>query len=102
MVCNVLVAATERLFMGFFSRLFVPRSVRRAMHPVRGVKRAVTPKAIKRTRRAMHPVDNAVYGVQRSLNTKRRASSGGAPGFRHGACPVKHRTSAAAEKCRNR
>ena len=102
LVCNVLVAAAEQSFIGLFSRLSVPRSVRRAMHPVHGVKRAVTPKAIKRAGRAMHPVDNAVYGVRRSLNTKRRAPSGGAPGFRHGECPVKHRTSAAAAKCRNR
>ena len=33
--------------MGFLSRLFIPRSVRRAMHPGRAVKRAVTPKAVK-------------------------------------------------------
>ena len=32
-ICNVLVAVTERSSVGFFSRLFVPRSVRRAMHP---------------------------------------------------------------------
>ena len=49
----------------------VPRSVRRAMHPGRVVKRAITPKPIKQMRRAMHPIDNAVYGMQRSLSTKR-------------------------------
>jgi hypothetical protein len=37
--------------VGFFSRLLVPRSVRRAMHPVRTAKRAVTPKAVKRAQR---------------------------------------------------
>lgn len=42
--------------MGMVSRMLVPRSVRRAMHPV----------------------DNAVYGVQRSLNTRPRRSTGGA------------------------
>lgn len=87
--------------MGLFSRMFVPRSVRRAVHPVRTVKRAVTPKPIKKVQRAMHPVDNAVYGLQRSLNTNPR-TSGGSPSYRHGACPVKHRTPAAAAKCRNR
>jgi len=87
--------------VGFFSRMFVPRSVRRAMHPVRTAKRAVTPKAVKRAQRAMHPVDNAVYGFQRSLNTKRR-KSGSSAVYRHGSCPVKHRTPAAAAKCRNR
>jgi hypothetical protein len=40
------------------------------MHPVRSVKRAVTPKPIKKAMRAVHPLDNAVYVVTRSLNTK--------------------------------
>jgi hypothetical protein len=34
--------------MGFLSRLLVPRGVRRATHPVRTVKRAATPKVVKR------------------------------------------------------
>jgi len=88
--------------VGFFSRLLVPRSVRRAMHPSRAVKRAVTPKAVKRARRALHPIDNAVYSVERSAATAIR--SGGkrkTPVFRHGNCPVHHRTAEAAAKCRN-
>jgi hypothetical protein len=56
--------------VGFLSRLFVPRGIRRSMHPVRSVKRAVTPKPIKKAMRAVHPLDNAVYAVTRSLNTK--------------------------------
>jgi hypothetical protein len=97
--------------MGFLSRLFVPRSVRRAMHPVRTVKRAATPKIVKRTERAMHPVDNAIYSAERSAVTslrsgrKKRAKarrSGRAPIYRHGSCPVAHRTAQAAAKCRNR
>jgi len=47
--------------MGFFSRLFIPRGVRRAAHPGRAVKRAVTPKAVKQARRDPHPIDNAKY-----------------------------------------
>lgn len=91
--------------MGFFSRLFVPRSVRRAMHPGRAVKRAVTPKVVKRASRALHPIDSAVYSVERSAATairsgRKRKSS--APVFRHGNCPVRHRSAAAAAKCRNR
>jgi hypothetical protein len=86
--------------MGFFTRMLVPRSVRRATHPGRAVKRAVTPKSIKRAKRALHPVDNAIYGVERSLNTKRR-QSGRAAVYRHGSCPVKHRTPEAAARCRN-
>jgi hypothetical protein len=82
--------------MGFFSRLLVPRGVRRAMHPARTVKRAITPKPIKRARRAMHPVSNAIYAVERSLNTNRRPK---APVYRHGTCTVKHRTPEAAARC---
>lgn len=88
--------------MGFFSRLLVPRSVRRAVHPGRAVKRAVTPRVVKRASRAMHPVDNAVYSVQRSVDTgirsgrKRRA-----PVYRHGSCPVSHRSPETAAKYRN-
>ncbi len=97
--------------MGFLSRLLVPRSVRRAMHPVRTVKRAATPKIVKRTERAMHPVDNAIYSAERSAVTslrsgrKKRAKaqrSGRAPIYRHGSCPVAHRTAQAAAKCRSR
>lgn len=88
--------------VGFFSRLFVPRSVRRAMHPGRAVKRAMTPKAVRRASRALHPIDNAKYSIERSAATairsgrKRKAAV-----FRHGNCPVHHRSAEAAAKCRN-
>ncbi|MCW2671798.1 MAG: hypothetical protein JWP14_387 [Frankiales bacterium] len=87
--------------MGFLSRMLVPRGVRRAMHPARTVKRAVTPKTVKRARRVLHPLDNAAYGVARSLNTKPRKKKGSSKVYRHGSCPVKHRTPEAAAKCRN-
>lgn len=88
--------------MGFFSRLLVPRSVRRAMHPGRAVKRAVTPKVVKRASHAMHPIDNAVYSVQRSVATSIRSGrKRKAPVYRHGSCPVSHRSPEAAAKCRN-
>jgi hypothetical protein len=86
--------------VGILSRLFIPRGVRRAMHPGRAVKRAVTPKSVKRASQALHPVSNAVYGAERSLNTKRRRRGKRAPVYRYGNCPVKHRTQAAAEDCR--
>ena len=54
------------------SRLLVPRKGRRAVHPVRAVRRAATPKVVKKARRAMHPIDNAVYGVERSVATSLR------------------------------
>ncbi|TWP34108.1 hypothetical protein [Leekyejoonella antrihumi] len=91
--------------MGFLSRLFIPRSVRRAAHPARAVRRAVTPKPVKRVRRAMHPVSNAKYSVERSVATSLRSGSKRrtkAPIYRHGNCPVKHRTPEAAAGCRNR
>lgn len=88
--------------MGFFSRLLVPRSVRRAAHPVRTAKRAIIPKPVKKARRAMHPVSNAKYSVERSIATSLR--SGGKPKakvYRHGNCSVKHRSADAAARCRN-
>ena len=89
--------------MGFLTRLLIPRSVRRAMHPGRAVKRAVTPKVVKKARRAMHPVDNARYSVERSIATSLRSGRKRrkAPVYRHGNCPVRHRTAEAAARCRN-
>jgi hypothetical protein len=89
--------------VGFFSRLLVPRSVRRAVHPGRAVKRAITPKPIKKARRALHPVDNAVYSMQRSVATSIRSGGKGKTRvWRHGNCPVNHRSPEAAARCRNR
>jgi hypothetical protein len=88
--------------VSFFSRLLVPRSVRRGMHPGRAVKLAVTPKAVKRASRALHPIDNAVYSMERSATTAIRSGrKRKAPVFRHGNCPVHHRRAEAAAKCRN-
>jgi hypothetical protein len=57
----------------------------------------------------MHPLDNAKYGVERSVATSLRCGrkskqrrKGHAPAYRHGTCPVAHRTPEAAAKCRNR
>jgi hypothetical protein len=73
------------------------RSVRRAMHPGCAVKRAVTPKAVKKARRAMHPIDNAVYSVQRSAATSIRSGrKRKARAYHHGNCPVNHRSPEAA------
>ena len=93
--------------MGFLSRLLVPRSVRRAAHPVRTVTRAATPKVVKTAQRALHPVDNIVYGAERQVITslrsgRKRRRKGRAPVYRHGSCPVAHRSPEAAAMCRNR
>jgi len=67
--------------MGFLSRLLVPRSVRRAMHPVRTMKRAATPKLLKKARRALHPVDNVVTSLsQRRSRHYDPATIGGVRG----------------------
>jgi hypothetical protein len=78
------------------------------MHPGRAVKRTVTPKAVKRARRALSPIDNMKYGVQRSIATSMRSGlrkKSGTPAYRavykHGRCPVNHRTPEAAARCRN-
>ena len=84
--------------MGYFTRMLVPRGVRRAVHPVRSVKRAVTPNVVKRARRALSPVGNAMYSVERKLNTKARRRTT-ATTYIHRNCTVKHRTYEAAEKC---
>ena len=53
------------------------------------VKRAVTPKAVKRARRALHPVDNAKHSVQRSVATTIRSGrKRTARVWHHGSCPV--------------
>lgn len=83
--------------MGFLTRLLIPRSVRRAAHPTRAVKSALTPKSVKQARRALHPVGNAAYAVARSLNTKKPQRK---PFYRHGTCTMSHRSPEAAAKCR--
>jgi hypothetical protein len=84
--------------MGFLTRLFIPRGVRRAAHPGRALKRAATPRVVRRARRAAHPVSNASYAFQRSLTTKSRRKPS-AQVWRHGACPVAHRTPDAMARC---
>jgi hypothetical protein len=58
--------------MGFLSRALIPRGVRRAAHPVRTAKSAVTPRTVKQARRVLNPIDSAVYSAERALNTKPR------------------------------
>ena len=46
----------------------------------------------------MHPVSNGVYGVERSLNTKKRTGKK-TPVFHHGTCSVNHRSAETAARC---
>jgi hypothetical protein len=87
--------------VGMLTRMFIPRSVRRAAHPGRSLKRAVTPRSVKRARRALHPVSNAKYSVEKSLNTKKLRPSRSEV-YHHGSCTVNHRTLEAAAKCRRK
>ena len=70
------------------------QSIARAVYPARAVKRAATPKAVKKATRAMHPLDSAIYGVERSVATslrsgrkRRQRRKGRVPVYRHGAWP---------------
>jgi hypothetical protein len=60
--------------MGFLSRLFIPRKVRRVLHPVRSAKRAVrkavVPKSVRRATYAAKQIANPV-----SADLLRRAAT---------------------------
>lgn len=102
--------------MGFLSRLFIPRTVQRALHPVRSAKRAVrkavVPKSVRQVSYAASQIANPVsalkyHAIERPLTTALRSGStkrAATPGlvYRHGTCPVKHRSPEAAHRCRNR
>lgn len=53
--------------MGILTRLLVPRTVRRAAHPVRTARRAVTPKPIKRARRTLYVATNPFGAAEGAL-----------------------------------
>jgi len=88
--------------MGFLSRRLIPREVRRAAHPMRAIKRELTPRAVKSVRRAAHPIDNALYGIERKIFTKKqsRSNASGKLTYSHSGCDVAHRTQEAAQNCR--
>ncbi len=102
--------------MGFLSRLFIPRKVRRAVHPIRSAKRAVrkavVPKSVRRVTYTASQLTNPVsavkyHAIERPLTTALRSGSNKrsttpAPVYSHGKCPVKHRSPEAAKRCRNR
>jgi hypothetical protein len=102
--------------MGFLSRLFIPRKVRRALHPIRSAKRAVrkavVPKSVRRVTYAASQIANPIsmvkyHAIERPLTTALRSGSkkrpaAPAPVYRHDKCPVTHRSPEAAKRCRNR
>ena len=63
-----------------------------------------SPKAIKKASRALTPFDNVQNTVAGFLAMSLRSlgkRKGWSPVFRHGNCPVNHRTPQAAARCRN-
>lgn len=53
--------------MGMLKRMLVPRSVRRATHPARVARRAVTPRLIRKAQYTLHtvkhPTRHIVYKI---------------------------------------
>lgn len=84
--------------MGFLSRV-VPGGGRPAGQ---AGDRARTPKGMKRIRRAMRRLRKTARGVTRSLTPDKRRTKGKKPVavYRHGTCPVNHRSRKAAARCR--
>ncbi len=62
-----------------FMRGFLPRPVRRAVHPVRSttgsIKRRATPKSIRSVHYASHPIGTATTGAGRTVRRSLCASS---------------------------
>jgi hypothetical protein len=53
-------------------RWFLPRPVRRVMHPVRSARRAVTPRPVRAVYYARHPIGTATSAVTRRAVRGRR------------------------------
>jgi hypothetical protein len=86
--------------VGFISRRVIPRKVRRAMHPARTAKNALTPRPVKKvlrvSRAISNPVSSASYAIERSLATKVRSTSKASA---YGNCTVAHRSADTAARC---
>jgi len=88
--------------MGFFSRLPVPRGRRRAAQPAQAAAEAAAPAAVEEAHHAPRAAANG-HAVQHAAAATIQAEANGNGGaFRHGDCPVNHRSAEAAAKCRNR
>lgn len=93
----------------------MPRSIRRAAHPIRtaksAVRRAVVPKSIRKAtyaaRQITHPISAISYhAIERPLTAAIRGKSKIAtkppprPVYRHDGCTINHRTAETAANCR--
>src|SRR5450759_2551555 len=104
----------QRQRVGYFTRLIVPRRVRRGVHPVRSAKRVVrkvvVPKSVRRAMYAAKQIANPIsavkyHAIERPIATALRGASrsrkeSAPPVFLHEGCSVRHRSAEAASKCR--
>jgi hypothetical protein len=89
--------------MGFFSRLPVPRGIRRATHPEHAAAQAAAPEAVEVANGALHPAGAAAPVMPSpAAATIESATNGNAGVWHHDDCKVNHRSPEAAAKCRNR
>jgi hypothetical protein len=89
--------------MGFFSRLPVPRGMRRATHPEQAVTQAAAPEAVEVANGAPHPVGAAAPVMPSPAAAIIESATNGSAGvWHHDDCKVNHRSAEAAAKCRNR
>ena len=88
--------------MGFFSRLPIPRGMRRATHPEHAVAQAAAPEAVEVANGAARPAVGAAH-VMPSTAATIEPTANGSPGvWHHDNCKINHRSPEAAAKCRNR
>ena len=88
--------------MGFFSRLPVPRGMRRATHPEQAVAQAAAPEAVEVADHAPDPASNGHSVPPSAAAPNEPAANGQAGVWHHDNCKVNHRSPEAAAKCRNR
>jgi len=88
--------------MGFFSRLPVPRGMRRATHPEQAVAQAAAPEAVEVADHAPDPASNGHSVPPSAAAPIEPAANGQAGVWHHDNCKVNHRSPEAAAKCRNR
>ena len=92
--------------MGFFSRLPIPRGMRRAAPTEHAVAQAAAPEAVEVANGAPHPAAGAAHVMPSpaaaTAATIEATNNGSAGVWHHDNCKVNHRSAEAAAKCRNR
>ena len=88
--------------MGFFSRLPIPRGMRRATHPEHAVAQAAAPEAVEVANGAPRPAVGAAHVIPSTAATIEPTANGSPGVWHHDNCKINHRSPEAAAKCRNR